>query len=870
MLGILLAEYGGWQVWLLAAMLAMAVLLPQCVKRNYRECVLRGALLIAAGALGVGCYVRQTDSREKEEQALLCGQQLQVCGTLIRKEQKNERWQLTLALPGYENRVVVSTEDGGYPLEAVLSVKGPVREFSSPRNEGQFNEKQYYKNRKIIGRMSAEEIRCIRVPVGMHAWKEMLYRLRTRLCEVYGSCLSQQAAGILSTMAVGEKAFLDGNVRTLFQRSGISHMLAISGMHISMVGMAVYTFFRKCRRSYVCGAFLTTGALLLYGTMIGMGVSASRAIGMFLIYLLAQCLGRGYDTCAALAVLAVLLLVDNPFLLHDAGFQFSFLAVFAAVTAGMVLPKAEEGGRFYRLVHPFLVALLLQLFTLPLVAYYYYELPVYALFLNLLLLPYLGAALGFGLIGGCVGMRWLPVGRLVLMPCQIVLSVYMWVCEMVQKMPFSTVICGQPQAAKLWLYYGLLVGLLFVLEHEKKRRQACTGEETESCGTKKGEGNRLKVHAGRKKNVFWGFFACERRQASEKNGAGTATGEIHERDRTAERTRTAERKKMAGMEGIRGIYGSVLIGTLVLLILLMYVPAVGFEIDYLDVGQGDASMLRTEEGEVCFVDGGSSDVSGVGTYRILPFLKSKGIRKVDYWILSHLDEDHVNGFYEVLKSGYQIDAVIISELMPEDEAKEQLMGTLEQYDVSVIAVRSGDMIQLKNTGSTDAVCDKMTLSEGSADVKDFSGATLYFLAPDVATPISDCNGASLVCLYEDAYVRALWTGDIGEKQEEWLLAGGKLPEVDLYKAAHHGSKYSNSAEYLKALSPKLSVISCGVNNRYGHPGAEAIEHIESAGSQILYTMESGQIRVGWATSEKFINRYEIPVCAKRKLLISTK
>ena len=835
MLGILLAEYGGWQVWLLAAMLAMAVLLPQCVKRHYRECALRGALLIAAGALGVGCYVRQTDSWEKEKQVLLCGQQLQVCGTLIRKEQKNERWQLTLALPGYENRVVVSTEDGGYPLEAVLSVKGPVREFSSPRNEGQFNEKQYYKNRKIIGRMSAEEIRCIRVPVGMHAWKEMLYRWRTRLCEVYGSCLSQQAAGILSTMAVGEKAFLDGNVRTLFQRSGISHMLAISGMHISMVGMAVYTFFRKCRRSYVCGAFLTTGALLLYGTMIGMGVSASRAIGMFLIYLLAQCLGRGYDTCAALAVLAVLLLVDNPFLLHDAGFQFSFLAVFAAVTAGMVLPKAEEGGRFYRLVHPFLVALLLQLFTLPLVAYYYYELPVYALFLNLLLLPYLGAALGFGLIGGCVGMRWLPVGRLVLMPCQIVLSVYMWVCEMVQKMPFSTVICGQPQAAKLWLYYGLLVGLLFVLEHEKKRRQACTGEEAESCGTKKGEGNRLKVHAGRKKNVFWEVFACKRRQDYGKNGAWAAT-----------------------------------ILCSALLLLLMYVPAGGFEIDYLDVGQGDASMLRTEEGVVCFVDGGSTDVAGVGTYRILPFLKSKGIRKVDYWILSHLDEDHVNGFYEVLESGYQIDAVIISELMPEDEAKEQLMGTLAQYEVPVISVRSGDMIQLKHTGSTDALCDKLTLSKGSADVKDFSGATLSFLSPDVTTPVSDCNGASLVCLYEDAYVRALWTGDIGEKQEEWLLAGGKLPEVDLYKAAHHGSKYSNSAKYLKALSPKLSVISCGVNNRYGHPGAEAIEHIEAAGSQILYTMESGQIRVGWAAAEKFINRYEIPVCAKRKLLISTK
>ena len=166
-LGILLAEHGGWQILLSAVMLAIAVLFPQFLKANYRECVLRGALLIAAGALGTGCYVRQVGRWEKESQKLLCGQQISVCGRLICKEQKNERWQLTLALPGYENRVIVSTKDGGYPLDCVLSVKGPVRDFNSPRNEGQFNEKQYYKNRKTIGRMSAESIVCIRAPSGI-------------------------------------------------------------------------------------------------------------------------------------------------------------------------------------------------------------------------------------------------------------------------------------------------------------------------------------------------------------------------------------------------------------------------------------------------------------------------------------------------------------------------------------------------------------------------------------------------------------------------------------------------------------------------------------------------------------------------------
>lgn len=779
-LGILLAEYGVWRVLVPAAMLAIAAVLPQFLKRRYRECALRILMLFMAGALGAGCYVRQERTWKKESQTLLCGQQLDICGTLIRKEQKNERWQLTLALPGYENRVIVSAEDGGYPLGCVLSVKGSVREFNTPRNEGQFNEIQYYKNKKVIGRMYSEEVTCIRAPSGTFLWREGLYQMRVRLCAVYEASLPAQAAGIMSTMAVGEKTFLDADVRTLFQRAGISHILAISGMHISMIGMAIYSVLRRCRQPYVRSALATACMLLLYGTMIGMGVSASRAIGMFLIYLLAQCLGRGYDICAALATLAVVLLTDDPFLLHDVSFQFSFLAVFAVVTAGMILPKKvpeqEGSGRVYGLLYPVCIALLLQLFTLPLVAYDYYELPLFALFLNLLLLPYLGVALGFGLAGGCMGMVSLSLARFFLVPCRIVLSVYVWVCEAVEKLPFSTVICGRPSPGKLALYYGLLGIMLLMIEYFKKQRQV-------DMGVNRSETDEVEHAAG-----------------NEATGSGAA---FH-----------------------GSICGCSVAGAALLLAILIHVPSAGFEIDYLDVGQGDGSLLRTDDGIVCFVDGGSVDVSGVGTYRILPFLKSKGIRRVDYWLLSHLDEDHVSGFYETLEAGYPVGDVIIAERMPEDEEKVRLLETLSQYGIPVISVRAGETMQLHKSDRTE-----------SAD------AMLRFLAPDGTTQVSDRNGASLVCLYEDAHVRALWTGDIGGQQEDWLLAGGRLPKIDLYKAAHHGSKYSNSEEYLKVLSPKLSVISCAKKNRYGHPGAEAVEHMETAGSRILYTMKSGQIKV---------------------------
>lgn len=671
-----------------------------------------------------------------------------------------------------------------------------------PRNEGQFNEQQYYKSRNVIGRMSPESVICIRAPSGIALWRENLYRMRARLCAVYEACLPAQEAGVMSAMAVGEKTALDADVRTLFQRAGISHILAISGMHISMIGMGIYSILRRCRQPYARSALVTACMLMLYGTMIGMGVSASRAIGMFLIYLLAQCLGRGYDICAALAALAVVLLADHPFLLHDVSFQFSFLAVFGVVTAGMVLPKKEAYGRVYGLLHPACAALLLQLFTLPLVAYDYYELPLFALFLNLLLLPYLGVALGFGLAGGCMGMLSLPLARFLLVPCRIVLSVYVWVCAAVEKLPFSTVICGRPSPGKLALYYGLLCILLLGVEYLKKRGQMC--------------------------------------METNRNEAEDPTEAVTESEAAANgacRGQGADRETYGICDcGTYGICGCLVAGAALLLTILLHVPSGCFEIDYLDVGQGDGSLLRTDDGIVCFVDGGSTDVSGVGTYRILPFLKSKGIRRVDYWLLSHLDEDHVSGFYEALESGYPVGAVIIAEQMPEDEEKTRLLETLSMHEIPVINVRAGDVMWLHKT----------------------TGAMLRFLAPDGATPVSDRNGASLVCLYEDAHVRALWTGDVGSQQEEWLLAGGRLPEIDIYKAAHHGSEYSNSEGFLKALSPKLSVISCAEKNRYGHPGAEAVKHMEAAGSRILYTMKSGRIRVGRTedglTVEEFLQK----------------
>ncbi len=863
--GILLAEGGGWQYALCACMLSGALLVPLLREGSFRELVVRGAMLLFAGGLGAFSFLAQDWQWQRNGQALFTGQEQTIRGTVVHKEVKNDRWQLTLALQDEKSQVILSTGECVYPLGSTLLVTGMVEDFDFPRNEGQFNEKIYYRSRQVIGRMRTEELACIRAPDGIFLWREKLYCLRGAVARVCGDMLPAGEAGILAAMLTGEKSLLDGEIRELFGHTGIGHILAISGMHVSMIGMGLYALLRRLGLGYsACGAF-TAFVLFSYGTMAGMGVSTQRALFMFFVFLLAQCVGRGYDARAALGAAAAVLLCDRPFLLHSVSFRFSFAAAYAVVAIGDLLGREGQEGQerpLSRLLRPVCAALLLQLCLLPLNAYYNYELPLCAMFLNLLLLPYAGVMMGFGLAGcaaalagegiarlaGCggilmngavlpaeVGGAWAAhIPHILFVPCRMVLTVYIRVCRSAQALPFSSVICAKPSEGKLWVYYGLLALLLFALGVRRRRLAA--------------------------------------------DGA-------------------------SGREGARVLLCSLLWGVL-LTLFLCRAPERGFELSFLDVGQGDGAFLRTEEGVTCFVDGGSTDVSGVGTYRLLPFLKSKGVRRIDYWLLSHLDEDHVSGFYEVLASGYEIGCVVLAKGCVRDEAWERLTAALKRQGVPFLLVGAGDAMQLYHSKgapvpfSYDDEKGGYVLKGGECFGEE--GAHMRFLAPgELESGQEDRNAASLVCLFEEQGFRALFTGDIGTGQEERLLSetalfqrvpdpggrvsesgksaaespggqatepgksaaespggqalkpdesagtgfGGRVFGIDVSKAAHHGSDYSNSAEFLQALSPRICVVSCARRNRYGHPGEEALLHMREAGSRVLCTMDCGQVKV---------------------------
>lgn len=194
------------------------------------------------------------------------------------------------------------------------------------------------------------------------------------------------------------------------------------------------------------------------------------------------------------------------------------------------------------------------------------------------------------------------------------------------------------------------------------------------------------------------------------------------------------------------------------------------------------------------------------------------MKQIDYWIVTHTDADHISGLVEVLEADYSVQNLVFSDRIPEDEAFTELTALAKNHGCNILKVRQGDAIRDKSM-------------------------SLQCLFPDTDYGESEKNALSLVMEYEDSSFCGIFTGDISEKEEKYLLSRADVTAVDFYKAAHHGSRYSNSESFLKQLSPSVTVISCGIHNRYGHPSADAIDHIEQTGSEIFYTMHSGRIRL---------------------------
>ena len=678
-------------------------------------------------------------------------------------------------------------EDEALPKAgSYVRVFGEVSPFLQATNPGEFDTAAYYRRKDCLFALRKTKITAQTKNYGR--LEEFLSQLRYESEVLFRKLLGEKNGATASAMVLGRKKGMDSEVKALYQGAGISHLLAISGLHLSLIGAGLFGLLKKVRLPVTLSAGISTWILIVYAQLTGMGISTRRALVMFLLFLAAGLLKRTPDLPTSLAVAALLLLVPKPQRILDAGFQLSFSAV---IGIAVMIPVLQDGwedaapslrvtdgvagwniartaiARACRLLRKNILAGLgITMMMLPFLLIHFYEWSPWSVLLNLAVIPLMGILLpcliGLQLIARLtvlVHCLELPQ-HLLCTAIEAIFSCYEQLCRFTTALPGSILHTGYPTWQALAAY---TIGLIALAVSGKK----------------------LRPHL-----------------------------------------------RLAAAVCLMGIFLIRLPGEL--------------NVTMLDVGQGECVGIETREHHVYLVDAGSTSKKKTGQYQIIPWLKYIGTRSVEGIFITHWDEDHISAVGELLEwsesSRVKIRRIFLPDVALKDEVLETLLQQIEEANVSVEYLSAGEHM---TDGALQISC----------------------LHPYAKKVPEDRNDASLVLRLSQGDFQMLLTGDLEKSGEDWLVEQAR-PAVEqpqpaaqnplrctILDAGHHGASNATGEALLDLAQPELVLISCGKNNRYGHPAPETLKRLEERGIRWYSTAEVGAIQVQVGKKKVKIKQY---------------
>lgn len=403
-------------------------------------------------------FFREPMPPEIKKQA---GKEVQITGQVYQIEVRESYQILYLILSKKTARILVYDDaKQSVQIGNKVNVKGELSLFEEARNPGNFDQKFYYEKQKIGAFLWAEALRV--TDRESNPLKQGLYELRQKWKRILIDAAGEEDGGALVAILLGEKQGMDREIRELYQVNGIAHVLAISGVHLSFLGVGVYHLLRRITGSYTVGGLAGVLFLSAYILMIGMTVSAFRAMVMFLFRIGADLSGRHYDSPTALAAAAVTVCMWRPLSLYDSGFWLSFGALIAII---FILPIFKNLP-----AQSLWASVSVNLFLLPILMYSFYEVPIYGVFLNLIVIPLLSVLMAAGLIGTMISLFWEHAGEAIFLCCRIIFRVYEHSCEAALRLPFARVVTGQQDIWKILFYYVFLFAAVLLLRKKEENK----------------------------------------------------------------------------------------------------------------------------------------------------------------------------------------------------------------------------------------------------------------------------------------------------------------------------------------------------------------------------------------------------------------
>ncbi|HKB28595.1 MAG TPA: ComEC/Rec2 family competence protein, partial [Candidatus Limnocylindrales bacterium] len=610
--------------------------------------------------------------------------------------------------------------------------------------------------------------------------RRRLEDLRRSAADALAEVLPEPEAGLAAGILIGLRDRVDRDLAAAFTTAGVSHVVAISGWNIAIVAAAIAALAGRLGRRR--RSVITMVAIVAYVCFAGGSASVVRAGLMAGVVLLARETGRAGRAAAALGWAAVLLLVLDPKLIGDAGFQLSSLA-----TAGLIawatpltawLESIGRGRLPHWLTESMGVSLAAQAATLPIVLVSFGRLALLAPVVNLAVVPLVAPAMVVGLIalaGGGLVLAGAPaiVGAVLAAPGWVILRILDAVVLTAASVPGASLTLTPPYDALASAGSG---GGIVALTWWRRRRR---GRSSGSNDTQREPG-----------------------QARPTSRRSSSPG------------RPIQRLTAVALVVAIAVAGGVVATK----------PGAFARVTILDVGQGDGILVEGSRGGRLLIDGGPDpDRLLVELDRHVP----PWDRRIDTVILTHPHEDHVAGL-ALLLDRYRVNRVFEPGMHGPGPGYGAWIARLAQPGAPI----RGEL----------GAGDRLSVDEIALRVLWPIRGQVPTEPPDGGTGI---NNVSVVLLGEVDGHRFLLMGDVEEAIDPQLLAAG-LPQVDLLKVAHHGSKTATTQPFVDAVRPRVAVASAGAGNPYGHPAKATLDRLAAAGARVLRTDRDGTVVVGFA------------------------
>lgn len=614
-------------------------------------------------------------------------------------------------------------------------------------------------------------------------WQSTAADVRNALNQSLREALPPPLSGIAQGMITGRRDGIDPALRSDLNDTSLSHLIVISGSNLTLLTAIV-----MAASAWLLGrrpaAMLAIVTALSYGVLIGPDPPVQRAMWMAIVFAAAHLLGRGPSALYAVAASAGILIGLEPHILLDLSFQLTLAGTLGIVLLMPALSQrflSDEQGATASIRDAALVTLVAGLATMPLIILHFERAALIGLPANVLVTPLFSWMLLGSAATAVVGLvsegaalvlawplAWLPLRWLTL------------VTEQAAQAPGAGVPIQGFSHWHLLLIYGAIVVAAWRPHKERVARWHRTGAS-----------DRSRIQPGLTVPLPVQFIPRLRSHLTPVAVAAAASA-------------------LAAVLWLSSLGGG----------------GERLRVHFLDVGQGDATLLVTPEGRSVLIDTGESADSILAALRKhLP----DGARSIDMVVITHPQSDHGEALWPIVEH-YDIGQLLVNRYFEATRFGQRLVDLAKQRNVPTIAAEPGQRIVL--TGRSDLVLDLLWPPA--------AGLPQSYLADPNAT------STVLRASYGDAVF--LFTGDINAEQELDLVRGPCVRSVhscdigaDVLKVSHQGSRFSSTSLFLERVRPTVAIVSAGVRNPHGHPHTEVMANLDRIGATSLVTAERGDI-----------------------------